>query len=213
MSVLLSVRAYARHRGVSHVAVLQAIRSQRISRRPDGKIDQEQADRDWRRHTDPTKPRNAVTGRPRARRDLGSPPLPMGAEPGAEAGPGNGRGPGHADPEQASLLRGYFAARAMGENFRARRAKLELEELEGRLVDVDELRAAAFQASRRPREILRAMGATLAPRLAPLSDVGAIAKLIDGEVQRALEELAAGLKLITSPARPAARGSRRRPPR
>ena len=40
----LSIRAYARHRGVSHVAVKKAIDTGRISQLPDGTIDPVVAD-------------------------------------------------------------------------------------------------------------------------------------------------------------------------
>ena len=50
---LMGVREYGRHRNVSHVAVLKAIRSGRVRRNPDGLIDAEQADRDWGRNTHP----------------------------------------------------------------------------------------------------------------------------------------------------------------
>jgi hypothetical protein len=43
----LSIRAYARHRGVSHVAVKKAIDTARISQLPDGTIDPAVADAQW----------------------------------------------------------------------------------------------------------------------------------------------------------------------
>jgi hypothetical protein len=48
---LVSQRAYARHRGVSLAAVQKAIKLGRIRTTADGKIDVEQADRDWERNT------------------------------------------------------------------------------------------------------------------------------------------------------------------
>jgi len=50
---LMGIREYGRHRGVSHVAVLKAIRTDRIRQRPDGLIDSEGADRDWDSNTHP----------------------------------------------------------------------------------------------------------------------------------------------------------------
>ena len=43
----LSIRAYARHRGVSHVAVKKAIDTGRIGQLPDGTIDPVAADAQW----------------------------------------------------------------------------------------------------------------------------------------------------------------------
>jgi hypothetical protein len=61
---LVSVRKYAEHRGVSHTAVQKAIKQGRIHPTPDGKIDVEQADRDWGRNTSPV---NAPKRAPKAR--------------------------------------------------------------------------------------------------------------------------------------------------
>ncbi len=49
----LSIRAYARRRGVSHVAVLRAIKQGRVPVEPDGTIDPAKADAAWERSTDP----------------------------------------------------------------------------------------------------------------------------------------------------------------
>ena len=50
---LVSLRKYAEHRRVSHTAVQKAIKQGRIKTAPDGKIDVEQADREWDRNTSP----------------------------------------------------------------------------------------------------------------------------------------------------------------
>ena len=47
----LSIRAYARHRGVSHVAVKKAIDTGRITPLPDGTIDPDAADAQWAQNT------------------------------------------------------------------------------------------------------------------------------------------------------------------
>jgi len=44
---LMGIRAYGRHRNVSHVAVLKALRTGRIRQNAEGLIDSDQADRDW----------------------------------------------------------------------------------------------------------------------------------------------------------------------
>lgn len=60
MSVGLSVRAYARHRGITHPAVLKAIAAGRIARLPDGTVDPADADARWPLATDPSKPKGTV---------------------------------------------------------------------------------------------------------------------------------------------------------
>ena len=54
----LSIRAYARHRGVSHVAVKKAIDTGRITAQSDGTIDPEAADAQWAQNT--LQPRKAA---------------------------------------------------------------------------------------------------------------------------------------------------------
>lgn len=53
----LSRRAYARHRGVSDMAVRKAIASGRIAVEEDGTIDPEKADRAWGSSSDPAQVR------------------------------------------------------------------------------------------------------------------------------------------------------------
>ena len=48
----LSIRAYARHRGVSDAAVRKAIKTGRISQEADGTVDPAKADAQWGRNTD-----------------------------------------------------------------------------------------------------------------------------------------------------------------
>jgi hypothetical protein len=45
----MTIREYARHRGVSHTAVRKAIASCRIELEPDGTINPEKADTMWER--------------------------------------------------------------------------------------------------------------------------------------------------------------------
>ena len=60
---LVSLRKYAEHRRVSHTAVQKAIKQGRIKTTPDGKIDVEQADREWDRNTSPVNaPKRAPRG-------------------------------------------------------------------------------------------------------------------------------------------------------
>lgn len=48
----ISIRAYARHRGVTDTAVHKAIRAGRITPEADGTIDADRADREWARNSD-----------------------------------------------------------------------------------------------------------------------------------------------------------------
>jgi superfamily I DNA/RNA helicase len=53
---LLSIRGYARHRNCSPAAVRRALKTNRISTTPDGRIDPNVADREWRENTQPRPP-------------------------------------------------------------------------------------------------------------------------------------------------------------
>ena len=48
----LSIRAYARHRGVSDAAVRKAIAAGRVTPEADGTLDPERADAEWARNTE-----------------------------------------------------------------------------------------------------------------------------------------------------------------
>src|SRR3989304_739104 len=63
----ISLRAYAKHRGVSLPAVQKAIRAGRITTTPAGKIDSARADADWERNTTPPTMRADSGSRPAAR--------------------------------------------------------------------------------------------------------------------------------------------------
>lgn len=54
----LTLRDYAKHRGVSLQAVQDALRYKRIKKEKDGRIDPVKADADWEKNTNPAKARN-----------------------------------------------------------------------------------------------------------------------------------------------------------
>lgn len=174
----LSQRAYARRRGVTHSAVQKALRTGRISALADGTIDPRAADRQWAANTDETKPLNSVSGAPKHRRRPGDAPGPVGGEG------GNG------EPE-GRVSRSYQAARTMREVYTARRAKLDLEVAEGKLVPVEEVRAHAFDCARRVRDAVLAVPDRLAPVLAGMTDTEEVRRELRAELRKALAELGA----------------------
>jgi hypothetical protein len=99
---LVSFRQYAKHRGVSHTAVEKAVKQGRIRTTPEGKLDVEQADRDWGRNSSPV---NA----------------PRQASRAAEPNDGAGRGPTYA---QSRAVRELYLARLAKIEFEERAAKL-----------------------------------------------------------------------------------------
>ena len=127
----LSIRAYARHRGVTDTAVHKAIQSGRIRPEPDGTIDPNRADRDWARNTE--SPRSGTQQRaPRVK----APDLSGGGE-GASTGQGS-----------TSLLQ----ARTVNEVVKAQTNKVRLQRLKGELVDRSEAIAHVFKLARTERD-------------------------------------------------------------
>jgi hypothetical protein len=173
---LISQREYARRRGISHVAVLRAIKSGRITT-VEGKINPAMADREWRANTDQSKPRNRITGRPKHTRAPGQPPQPM-----ALAG---------IDGLAGGIVNttGYARARAARELYQALLAKLELDRQNGILVRADEVRVGAFNCARKTRDQLLALADRVATTLAAESDPAEVHRILTDEAERICEEL------------------------
>lgn len=166
--MLLSQRAYARHRGVSEAAVRRAVRDKRITPAPGGKIDPITADRQWNASTDPGKPWSSN--------------VPARQEPLEDAGL-------LSDPSTRSHLSAFAEARAQREKIKAAIEMKTLQRLEGRLVDVDKVRAAAFAHTRSARDQLLGIPDRLAPILAPVSDPAEIHRILLEEVRRVAADL------------------------
>jgi hypothetical protein len=132
----LSIRAYARQRGVSHVAVLRAIKTGRVALEPDGTVDAAKADAMWERSTDP------------GRRKAPSQKL----RPVAEAAVGSVR---ETLKEQGLLAAGsvtFVQARTAHEIAKAHLARLKLQERRGELVDRTSAAAQVFRLAREERD-------------------------------------------------------------
>ena len=139
----LSIRAYARHRGVSHVAVKKAIDTGRITALPDGTIDPETADAQWAQNTlqprgaaapakvSPAKARRvAATDEPATQRDaVDASTAPMSAS-------------------GTSLLQ----ARTVNEVLKAKLANLELAQKKKEVVDRARAIAHVFHLARVERD-------------------------------------------------------------
>lgn len=151
----LSIRAYARHRGVSHVAVKKAIDAGRITREADGTIDAERADREWAQNTlapgkrSPRAPAPAASSAVAA--DQERPPRET-HEP-AVAVPATGG---------TSLLQ----ARTVNEVVKAQTNKVRLARLKGELVDRSQAVAHVFRLARSERDAWLNWPARVGPQLA-----------------------------------------------
>jgi len=132
----VSVREYARRRGVSHVAVLKAIKAGRISREPDGTIKPATADVQWDAGTDPAK------RRPPKRTPAEAPP----DDPGATNGPAT------AEPVTPAGGATFTQACTAHEIAKAQRARIQVQRLKEEVVDKARATAVVFRLARQERD-------------------------------------------------------------
>lgn len=184
MSELISMREYARRRGVSNVAVFKAVKSGRI-KLVGGKIDPLTADRDWKKNTDARQQRGAqadpglvVVMPPETRTETRADPgLDPGVD-GVEVGPDGVK----AGPTLADYRRMY-------EQYRAQKERLEFEVKTGRLVDAEEVRRTAFVAARRVRDMLLSVPDRIAP-IAAGQDQFEVHRIMSEELRNVCNDLA-----------------------
>ena len=165
---LLSLRGYAKHRGMSLKAVQKAIQSERIRTTADGKIDPAQADADWERNTGPKAQKTNARSSPPARQATTAVPAP--------------------EPMAGGL--DYARARAVRENYLARLAKIEFEERSGKLISRDEVQVAAFNRFRTFRDGMLNISDRVAAVLAAETDTAKVHGLLTTEIRKALHEFA-----------------------
>ncbi|MDH5857853.1 MULTISPECIES: elements of external origin [Pseudomonadota] len=126
----ISIRAYARHRGVTDTAVHKAIRAGRITPEADGTIDADRADREWARNSEAPKAGTRAKA-------------PKVAVP-----EGGGEGPAALPAGGTSLLQ----ARTVNEVVKAQTNKVRLARLKGELVDRPQAIAHVFKLARSERD-------------------------------------------------------------
>lgn len=126
----ISIRAYARHRGVTDTAVHKAIRAGRITPEADGSIDTDRADREWARNSDVPK---TGTRKPTVKVNV-----PESGSDGTTSPSGGG----------TSLLQ----ARTVNEVVKAQTNKVRLARLKGELVDRPQAIAHVFTLARSERD-------------------------------------------------------------
>ena len=142
----ISIRAYARHRGVSHVAVQKAIKAGRIPVEPDGTVDPAKADAAWKRTTDPGRTRKPEA----ARRAPGSASGPR-VKPVSEAALGSVRETLKEQGLPAGKI-SFVEARTAHEIAKAHLARLRLQRMKGELVDRARATALVFRLAREERD-------------------------------------------------------------
>jgi hypothetical protein len=172
----LSVRAYARHRGVTHVAVLKAITAGRIARDPDGTIDPAKADAAWEAESDPAK-------RPRsnAKPATANPPPPVASQPAPVGG-------AFAAPPGTS----FSQAKTMHEIAKAQRARIQVQRLKDEVIDRARALAVVFRLARQERDAWVNWPARVAAQMAVElgTDPHRMQKVLEAHVRDHLAELA-----------------------
>jgi hypothetical protein len=188
----VSLRAYARHRGVSLRAVQKAIQAGRIEKNRAGKIDVEIADTQWQRRTAPRPLIAKQSQNPHKQETVSA--------------DGHSRQPAEpnrilnavADPRM-DLPRGdlpgtngvdYSRARAVRETYQARMSKLDFEERSDKLLSRDEVQVAAFNKFRTFRDGMLNLPDRLAAILAAESDSAKVHEILATEIRKALVEFA-----------------------
>ena len=159
----MNASAYARHRGVSHVAVLKALKAGRIAKEPDGTIDPVKADALWNKNTSPAQQRKA-SKQPTVERPVETPAVSNGPS--------------------------YAQSRAIKEAYNARLAKLEYEEKSGILVRTDTIKVSWFNVLRVLRDRTLNLPDRLAPILAAEMDPKQVRELLDTELRQILNDVA-----------------------
>lgn len=172
MKTLMSMRQYAKHRGISAPSVSKAVAMGRITCVRDSfgraQIDPAVADREWEENSVPYRVGNS------------------GGKDGASTvvNPESGES---GDPKKNP----YAQATAVLKNYQARLAKLEFEEKAGKLHDVDGCSKEAFRIARAVRDAMLGIPDRLSAELAGETDQFKIRKLLEDEIRLALENLAA----------------------
>jgi hypothetical protein len=168
----MNLQAYAKHRkeqglrGTSHVAVLKAIESGRLTepavRKVDGRwhIDATLADQQWAGNTDP-------------RGALPPPPSPIDTRQPHPAG----GGPSLAEAKRAKAI------------YEAELTRIELQRTKKELISADEVRQEASRLGRQVRDLLLIIPGRNAAKLATMQDSQAISDLLEAEITNALRGL------------------------
>lgn len=169
----ISIRAYGRHRGVSDAAVRKAIKAGRITPEPDGTIDPERADAEWKRNTDVAQQRGEQKRKATQTQRKAVPQAALNAvaETLTEQGtPGGGTT--------------YMQARAANEVLKAQTARIRLQQLKKELVDRSKALAHVFRLARQERDAWigwpARVSATMAAELSRARNIVSVEQLPTG---------------------------------
>ena len=156
----ISIREYARQRGVSHVTLLRNVKAGKIPLTASGKIDPTIADAAWERNKTPAQEQK------RSVPEAAAKPRPTPPEP--------------------NESRSYSDARVKREYIRLERDSMDLDRVLGSLISVDEVQVQARTVAHLTREGMLAIPDRVASLVAAESDSGKIHLILSTEIRKAL---------------------------
>ena len=177
----VSLREYARRRGVSHVAVMKAIRAGRLTPEPDGTLDPAKADAQWDARTDPARAPEPPEDEPAQADDTAAADTPAEPRPPAPAG--------ESAPQGSAT---FTQARTAHEIAKAQRARIQVQRLREEVVDRGHATAEVFRLARRERDAWVNWPARVAALMAAELglDAHVMQKVLEAHVRDHLNELA-----------------------
>ena len=163
----LSIRGYARHRGVAESAVRKAIAQGRITKGKNGKINPKVADKEWGQNSDPAQIK--------AENTLDSPDYSQNSAPNS----------------QGNLIGGpsYQQSRAIKEAYGAKLLRLQFEKESKKLISIDDVKVSAFNAARMTRDRILNIPDRVIPQLVGKTNIFEMKEILKAELIKALEEL------------------------
>ncbi|MGE4278680.1 MAG: elements of external origin [Magnetospirillum sp.] len=172
----LSVREYARRRGVSHTAVRKAVQTGRIPQEADGTIDPVKADAAWDAQTDPARRATA------APKPVAAAPVARSSAPQRETLP----------TSPATAGANFAQARTMHEVAKAQRARIQVQRLKDEVIDRANALALVFKLARQERDAWVTWPARVAGQMAAEAgiDPHTMQVLLETHVRAHLNELA-----------------------
>lgn len=168
-------KEYAQRKRVSPPAITQAIASGRVVVRKDGLVDVEASDLVWDRKTDARQSARANASKRRAHAMLDDDVKPPSADPA---------------PHLTRIIYDFEAARAKRETHAANIAEMEERKRSGELCETSAVLMVMTTIGANFRTALERVADKLGDRLAAESDPHQCHKIISGEIQQALEQLA-----------------------
>jgi hypothetical protein len=159
----LSIRGYARHRGITDGAVRKAIKAGRITKNKNDKIDSELADKQWSKNTDPAQIKE-IKKEEEVRQENGN-------------------------YNSSPLGPSYQQSRAIKEAYNAKLTRLQFERESKKSISVDEVKISAFNAARMTRDRILNIPDRVIPQLVGKTDIFEMKEILKAELTKALEEL------------------------